>query len=779
MSTQRLETIEKYAKEINTFGRESDMAKILTELRCACIFDMGITLGEKFILLFPNNYTMLTELGLCYYYCEDSSVLNQNKQKAYDIFSRIKNVPYDTYTTNEFNKAHCIPFISGEEIPYDKDLVNSILNNLNSKTGTRLITLTMTTCKRFDLFFQTVCSFMKSCTDIFLIDDFVCIDDNSTEEDREKMMKLFPFFKFILKGKQDKGHPQSLNILLEHVKTPYIFHLEDDWKFFGKRTYITDCLDVLSNQEKDSKAKHYCKEYGQCLLNKNYIETTPDMFNVVGGFPKVTKNGVRYLEHEYCSTEEEYNSFYNKYGRKPNSAYWPHYSLRPGLNKREIFTETDPLSDRKDVPFDTKVSHFERKYTERYVQNYSTVFLDTICCLHTGRLTSEINDKTKLNAYALNGEYQFAGKEEALSTVGSTSHDQKNALSEPLKIKTFMINLDRRPDRWEKMERIDFGVKINRFSAIDGSKLKVTPQIERLFDNNDYMMRKGMVGCAMSHLLLITQLVNDPLNDAYVILEDDIEPIKNEVGSFWGNVEKVLLTIDSNGVNFDLVYLGHHLKKQFVPDTLPSEFTVNKWSTEKSLTESLGGTGGYIISKNGAKKLLDFINKTGMTNGIDTVQQKSANTLDVYYVYPHLFTSECWTGDNNPDTDIQHCYDYLQRDVKDRLTDELVFYKNDPVQTFSGFNTFVKLIQAEEVGLLGLEKKKGDIQTKICFYTGTDKDEIRIIKKECDSRKIKNYTLNDEILVTVPEELYERYKELRFFNRVKKGDVYDVSSCVV
>ena len=43
-----------------------------------------------------------------------------------------------------------------------------------------------------------------------------------------------------------------------------------------------------------------------------------------------------------------------------------------------------------------------------------------------------------------------------------------------------------------------------------------------------------------------------------------------------------------------------------------------------------------------------------MTNGIDTMIQKSANITNVYYCKPHLIYSDCWTPETNPDTDIQY-----------------------------------------------------------------------------------------------------------------------------
>jgi hypothetical protein len=49
------------------------------------------------------------------------------------------------------------------------------------------VLLTMTTCKRFDLFEQTVNSILHHWTDLDQVDAWFCVDDNSSEEDRNKM----------------------------------------------------------------------------------------------------------------------------------------------------------------------------------------------------------------------------------------------------------------------------------------------------------------------------------------------------------------------------------------------------------------------------------------------------------------------------------------------------------------------------------------------------------------------------------------------------------------
>jgi len=534
-----------------------------------------------------------------------------------------------------------------------------------------MITVTMTTCKRYKLFEKTINSFLNCCKDIEKIDRWICVDDNSSEEDRQRMRDRYPFFTFYFKTISEKGHPQSMNLIRRLVTTPYLFHLEDDWTFFSPRSYITECLDVLTQSD----------VYGQCLINKNYTETAKD-YNVLGGIPFKTPGGISYFLHEYCETPQDWEQFYRKYGQGLSSAYWKHFSLRPSLMHKAVL---DTLGE-----FNEKISHFEAEYCTRYMSaGLRSVFLDDIYSLHTGRLTSEINDTTKLNAYILNGEKQFSGKEETIREQENTALREpalrEPALREDLKeVKTYVVNLNRRQDRWHQFVKQQEPLFLNysRFTAVDGGLLLPNKQLQRIFENNDYNMREGMVGCAMSHLKLWIELINSPY-EVFCILEDDVQFVPEFK-------EKFLCLYKSLPKDWDIVYLGYHIwTRHKSPDYYDKKKfpSVEKWGTLKSLTYSRGGTGGYLISKKGALGMLRFINRTGMTNGIDTVQQKAADELDIYYPKPHLIYSECYDDNTNVDTDIQRNFRSLDlllpvplHEYPERLLKNGVFSIEDALQ---------------------------------------------------------------------------------------------------
>src|SRR5690606_2156034 len=110
------------------------------------------------------------------------------------------------------------------------------------------------------------------------------------------------------------------------------------------------------------------------------------------------------------------------------------------------------------------------------------------------------------------------------SVPTSTEIGEKHVSSKtsaPIFYKTFIINLGRRSDRCDKLvvqlSHVDLD-QYERFEAVDGKKIQRTEQLFRIFDTSDYHMRRGMVGCALSHLRLLTQLIYDEQASYYLIM---------------------------------------------------------------------------------------------------------------------------------------------------------------------------------------------------------------------------------------------------------------------
>jgi len=169
-----LEQNEIFAKQFQETGSEIHAIQWISWLRQNNLFDTGILVGSALYELFKYNFTFLTELSICYYY-------QGNIDKSFELSMYIlkhQRIDSGKSIATFFNAHFCIPEIQDRYISYPEQLVDSIVNN--PKKG--LITFTVTTCKRLDLFEKTMNSFIHCCLDRHLIGRWVCVDDNSSHE---------------------------------------------------------------------------------------------------------------------------------------------------------------------------------------------------------------------------------------------------------------------------------------------------------------------------------------------------------------------------------------------------------------------------------------------------------------------------------------------------------------------------------------------------------------------------------------------------------------------
>ena len=247
----------------------------------------------------------------------------------------------------------------------------------DTKNSRCAIFFSITTCKRLDLFKKTMYSILNNWTDINNVDYFFCVDDNSSEEDRETMSTLFPFFNFYLKTEKEKGHRESMNIIwnkLNEMKPIYWIHMEDDWMFFQKKDYIMQGVRFLNIYENE--------KISQIVFNKNYGLMYSDL-KIVGGI-------------EVFSGELVVHEKRNDH-KGINCGYWPHYSLQPSITRVSTILDIGN--------YDSPNVFFERDYADKYTsKGYKTAFFPFIYSTHIGK---QHTDTIGQNAYKLNGIKQF------------------------------------------------------------------------------------------------------------------------------------------------------------------------------------------------------------------------------------------------------------------------------------------------------------------------------------------------------------------------------------
>jgi len=198
---------------------------------------------------------------------------------------------------------------------------------------------------------------------------------------------------------------------------------------------------------------------------------------------------------------------------------------------------------------------------------------------------------------------------------------------------TWIINLDRRPDRMNRLPRTILD-KAVRFPAIDGRSLRLTPALKAMFAPLGW--RKGVMGCALSHISLWKKLVEDkPEIDTYLILEDDVEihpqclPMLNHIHTKMPS-------------DWDVLYIGGVLppnREGFTSIIEPVNDCIARvkentlFSKEPSRYFHFCAY-SYILRRSGAEKLLGMLDERGCWAPADHLLCNSHAELNIYFTHP-------------------------------------------------------------------------------------------------------------------------------------------------
>lgn len=245
------------------------------------------------------------------------------------------------------------------------------------------LTFTITTCKRLHLFIRTMDMFILNCNDVHIIDEWLCVDDNSTEKDRDKMNTLYPFFKFIFKEPIDKGHQKSMNIILDNVKTDYAFQFEDDWICYNT-FYVEEYLKMI----RENEFNHIIMRW---IGGRHNLYKKNQKYDI---YKYVYNPGHDGKPRENCEYDKKHDYPVEKMG-KNIGWWWAGFSLNPsvyniGLVKKYIgkFNEIIPTE------------LFEYDYALRCHKYGYKIGLVNMNIQHIGKISS----------YTLNGTHRYYDK---------------------------------------------------------------------------------------------------------------------------------------------------------------------------------------------------------------------------------------------------------------------------------------------------------------------------------------------------------------------------------
>lgn len=214
----------------------------------------------------------------------------------------------------------------------------------------------------------------------------------------------------------------------------------------------------------------------------------------------------------------------------------------------------------------------------------------------------------------------------------------------------FVINLKRRKDRLDKLYTNHPELKNRSIvsSAFEGRNLQLTPALERLFRPHDFMWKKAIMGCALSHLSLWNQLINEkPEINNYLILEDDVKLQKG-----WEARWKEALPHLPE--NYDIVYLGGILPPNR-GGFENSKDPINKYFSRVKENNFYGQqipnryfhfcAYAYVLSKQGAEKVLaTLMAKDGYYTSADHILCNPVDFFNIYFLDP--LVAGCYQDDD-------------------------------------------------------------------------------------------------------------------------------------
>jgi len=246
--------------------------------------------------------------------------------------------------------------------------VNNTINDIEEG-----ITFTITTCKRYGNFVSTMDNFLNNCIDHDKIKKWICIDDNSSEIDRNNMKSRYPFFNFLLKNENEKGHAKSLNLLWKNVNTPFIFQMEDDW-LIHDRFSILEIINNFKNYNLTQIILGHC--HGEGIKLDTSVNLNKYCYNQKTSI--MPQDVLLYKQSLNANLEQLTSNF-----------WWPGFTLHPSI----IY-----YKKIKDKCFSENIKNhiFEYKFSLDLYNDYHKIAYCGLNVGHTGNISSyDLNNEKR------------------------------------------------------------------------------------------------------------------------------------------------------------------------------------------------------------------------------------------------------------------------------------------------------------------------------------------------------------------------------------------------
>jgi len=197
-------------------------------------------------------------------------------------------------------------------------------------------------------------------------------------------------------------------------------------------------------------------------------------------------------------------------------------------------------------------------------------------------------------------------------------------------MRVVVINLDKSRDRMKKISENlnNLNVPFQRFSAIYGKDLNKS----QIKENTTLMCRSflcnfGIIGCAMSHVTIWKEFLNS--EDDYICVMEDDAIISEKFPKLLSDVDTIYQNTNFNFLSLFCLGLCSFSK----------DVRVNEYTLAKSLFPLSAVC--YILSKKGAKRILEFIDKINYNIDYMIAYQHFFKGLDYYYLKsPAIITTD-------------------------------------------------------------------------------------------------------------------------------------------
>lgn len=218
-------------------------------------------------------------------------------------------------------------------------------------------------------------------------------------------------------------------------------------------------------------------------------------------------------------------------------------------------------------------------------------------------------------------------------------------------IPVLLINLDRRPDRLDTMQKRLENIRYHRISAVDGKTIDDSAEKKILSPDLKYTMSKSEIAVTLSHRAAWEWIVENQ-SPATCILEDDVH-LSPEFPRFIQNTDWL-------PDNFDLVKIETMLHRVWL-----SRSGIDAYDrTLYKLRSTHAGTAGYIVSLHGAGRLLETSLKPDRVIDdlvFEIIMNKPAHAMTAFQLSPAICAQDFVLSGNSSDSDIEYDRKHIRK----------------------------------------------------------------------------------------------------------------------